>query len=155
MSFLNDNLFSTIINHTPLISIDLIIENEFKEILVGKRVNRPARGFWFVPGGRIRKNESLDVAFLRICKNEIGLSLPKINAEFYGVYEHFYNDSFYGDEFSTHYVVLAYKFIIQKKSICPPFNQHNQYCWMSHFELTRDESVHNNTKAYFINNNEK
>ncbi|EIB9633284.1 GDP-mannose mannosyl hydrolase, partial [Escherichia coli] len=49
--FLDDNAFKNIIRNTPLISIDLIIQNEKDEYLVGKRNNRPARGFWFVPGG--------------------------------------------------------------------------------------------------------
>ena len=45
-----------IINATPLVAVDLIIENRNKEILLGKRVNRPAQGYWFVPGGRILNN---------------------------------------------------------------------------------------------------
>ncbi|HGY7193620.1 TPA: NUDIX domain-containing protein, partial [Escherichia coli] len=61
--FLDDNAFKNIIRNTPLISIDLIIQNEKDEYLVGKRNNRPARGFWFVPGGRILKDESLDNGF--------------------------------------------------------------------------------------------
>ncbi|EFJ8097383.1 GDP-mannose mannosyl hydrolase [Escherichia coli] len=150
MSLLNDNLFSTIINHTPLVAIDLIIENEFKEILVGKRINRPARGFWFVPGGRIRKNESLIDAFSRVCQSEIDLAASINNAKFFGVYEHFYNDSFYGDEFSTHYVVLAYKILVDKNNIIPSFGQHDQYSWMNYSDLIKDDSVHDNTKAYFI-----
>ncbi len=52
---LNDSLFKTIVANTPLISIDLIIQNSQKKILLGKRINRPAQGYWFVPGGRVRK----------------------------------------------------------------------------------------------------
>ncbi|HGU2589280.1 TPA: NUDIX domain-containing protein, partial [Escherichia coli] len=53
--FLHSQDFATIVRSTPLISIDLIVENEFGEILLGKRINRPAQGYWFVPGGRVLK----------------------------------------------------------------------------------------------------
>ena len=55
-----------IIDATPLVSVDLIIENRLKQILLGKRVNRPAQGYWFVPGGRILKNETIKDAIKRI-----------------------------------------------------------------------------------------
>src|SRR5450830_138978 len=29
------------------------------QLLLGRRINAPARGWWFTPGGRIRKNEAL------------------------------------------------------------------------------------------------
>ena len=52
--FLSQQAFATVVESTPLISIDLIVENEQGEILLGKRTNRPARGYWFVPGGRVQ-----------------------------------------------------------------------------------------------------
>lgn len=51
--FLSQEDFATVVRSTPLISIDLIVENERGEFLLGKRTNRPAQGFWFVPGGRV------------------------------------------------------------------------------------------------------
>ncbi len=50
--WLDRDTFKTIIDTTPLVSIDLLLRNAQGQILVGKRVNRPAQGFWFVPGGR-------------------------------------------------------------------------------------------------------
>lgn len=50
-------LFKTIVDNTPLISIDLIIYNAKSEVLLGKRNNPPAKAHYFVPGGRIYKNE--------------------------------------------------------------------------------------------------
>jgi colanic acid biosynthesis protein WcaH len=55
--------FKTIIKNAPLISIDQIVSNQVGQILLGKRNNRPAQGYWFVPRGRIRKGESMSVAF--------------------------------------------------------------------------------------------
>ncbi|MCS5968895.1 hypothetical protein LNP26_19895 [Klebsiella variicola subsp. variicola] len=39
--FLDDNTFKNIIRNTPLISIDLIIQNEKGEYLVGKETTAP------------------------------------------------------------------------------------------------------------------
>ena len=59
MAFLNKQAFTEVIDRTPLVSIDLVVENEKGEILFGLRKNRPAKDYWFVPGGRILKNETL------------------------------------------------------------------------------------------------
>ena len=60
MMFLDKNTFSTVIASTPLVPIDLVVKNHQSQVLLGQRLNRPAQGFWFVPGGRILKNEFLD-----------------------------------------------------------------------------------------------
>lgn len=42
--FLSQEAFATVVQSTPLISIDLIVENAQGEFLLGKRNNRPAQG---------------------------------------------------------------------------------------------------------------
>jgi hypothetical protein len=42
--WLDRDTFKTIIDTTPLVSIDLLVRNAQGQILVGKRVNRPAQG---------------------------------------------------------------------------------------------------------------
>ncbi|WP_338062250.1 NUDIX domain-containing protein [Vibrio variabilis] len=69
--YLDKETFTTVIESTPLVSIDLLIENSKGQVLLGLRNNRPAQGFWFVPGGRILKNEKLDDAFMRLCQEEL------------------------------------------------------------------------------------
>jgi colanic acid biosynthesis protein WcaH len=92
--WLSDETFKSVIQHTPLISIDLIVRNEQDEVLLGKRVNAPAKDYWFVPGGRVRKNETLDDAFIRLVKEELGIEsgMTRADAKFIGVFEHFYDD---------------------------------------------------------------
>lgn len=92
-------LFKTIVEHTPLISIDLIIRNDKGEVLLGQRLNRPAKNYWFVPGGRIFKDESFEIAFKRITFEELGYQITLDQANFLGVYEHFYNDNVSGARF--------------------------------------------------------
>lgn len=43
---LDDQIFKTVIKCTPLISIDLIFKKGNK-ILLGRRVNKPAQGYFF------------------------------------------------------------------------------------------------------------
>ncbi len=149
--FLDTDTFSQIVKFTPLISIDLVIVNQAGKVLLGQRNNRPARGFWFVPGGRILKDETLSVAFNRLTVAEIGLSKTLHEAEFLGVYEHFYEDNFSNENFTTHYVVLGYKLKIEFDLNQLPLKQHNQYCLLYESELLQNKDVHQNTKAYFIN----
>ena len=83
--WLDDDTFKTIVDTTPLVSIDLLVRNVDGQILVGKRVNRPAQGFWFVPGGRILKNERLSDAFARLTEAELGIRLDIVSACYLGL----------------------------------------------------------------------
>ena len=139
--------FKTVIESTPLVSIDLIIRNNEGKILLGKRTNRPAQGYWFVPGGRILKDESFEQAFQRLIKAELGLT--KVPSNFKGIYQHFYDDNFSDDNFTTHYIVLAYEISFNGELLSLPVEQHSDYQWFDESELLVDESVHNHSKWYF------
>lgn len=149
--WLPDETFKSIIEHTPLISIDLIVKNKKDEVLLGKRVNAPAKGCLFIPGGRVRKNETLDVAFVRLVKEELGIDsgITRADAKFLGVFEHFYDDSFFSDQITTHYIVLGYEFILKKNEKIDEFTQHLEYVWKSVSQLKLDNKVHYFTKKYF------
>jgi colanic acid biosynthesis protein WcaH len=155
-SFLKDDCFKTIIDNTPLISIDLIVRNQQGCILLGNRLNKPAKGFWFVPGGRIRKNESLSTAFRRLTLNELGIAMSLEKARYLGLYEHFYNDSIYtfettNESISTHYVVNCFEVMISSEKITLPTVQHDSYEWFTEAELMASPSVHVHSKWYFNN----
>lgn len=143
--------FGNVIRHTPLVSIDLVVHDERDCVLVGLRLNRPARGFWFVPGGRIYKDERLDDAFLRISDAELGRAIPRAEARLLGVYEHLYNDenALELPGVSTHYVVIAYQLHVDAGSLVLPNGQHDQFRWMAVNQIGGDPAVHPNTKAYF------
>lgn len=147
---LDKKTFRTIVRYAPLASLDLIIESSESKILLGKRVNRPAQGFWFVPGGRILKNELISDAFRRISDAEIGKRCEIYDTEFLGVYEHHYIDNFYDAEFSTHYIALGYRFSCDINIKKLPNNQHQQYRWFDVDEILTSDDVHDNTKAYFL-----
>ena len=148
--FLDKETFRTVVRSAPLVSIDLVVINSQGQVLLGQRTNRPAQGFWFVPGGRILKNEPMAAAFLRLSKAELGFASELGDAEFLGVYEHFYTDNFSGTDFSTHYVVLGYRLVHDLDLNSLPDAQHHSYRWFDVAELLASVQVHDNTKAYFL-----
>jgi len=149
--WLNRDTFKTIVDTTPLVSIDLLVRDTEGRILVGKRVNRPAQGFWFVPGGRILKSERLADAFARLTEAELGLRLEISSARYLGLYEHFYDDSIFTDDHtdvSTHYVVSGFEVILPEGYSALPYEQHNEYQWLSEDEFVSSESVHVHSRWY-------
>jgi colanic acid biosynthesis protein WcaH len=144
---LDDITFKTIIDSMPLISIDILLKKDNK-ILLGRRVNKPAQGYFFSTGGRINKNETIDNAMNRIVKNELNIELKSI-PKFIGVFEHFYDDSIYKNV-STHFVNIAYEYEVKEISDLPT-EQHSEYQWFSIDELLESKQVHKYVKDYFKN----
>jgi len=144
-------IFKTVIEHAPLISIDLIIKNQEGRVLLGYRNNRPAQDCWFVPGGRIKKNETMASAFKRLSLNELGVEFSLTQAELIGPFEHFYSDNFSGNDFSTHYIALGYRLVIDDATLLLPTEQHSQYSWMTVNELLEHPNVHKHSRWYFEN----
>ena len=142
---LDDTTFKTIIDSAPLISIDILLKKDNK-FLLGRRVNKPAQGYFFSTGGRINKNESIDNAMARIALNELNIELKSI-PKFIGVFEHFYDDSIYKNV-STHYVDIAYEYEVKEIPDLPT-EQHSEYKWFTIDELLESKQVHKYTKDYF------
>jgi colanic acid biosynthesis protein WcaH len=158
MSKLSDDEFLDIIKKTPLVAIDLVIQNKNGHVFIGKRVNDPAKDFWFVPGGRIRKNELFYHALIRLMKEELGLEHFNGSYTTLGIYDHMYDTCFYKPDpktTSTHYVVIGVKLQVNDNDIdCSKIlDQHSCYRWVDIQSLLIDQNIHQNTKNYFININ--
>ncbi len=143
------NEFLEVVIRAPLVSIDLIVRDDDGRVLLGLRRNAPARGYWFVPGGCIRKNETLDLAFGRITLDELGVTAQRGDARLLGVFDHLYDENA-GDlpGFGTHYLVLAHA-LPEGIAVTPPLEQHSEYRWLSVEALLADPHVHEYSKAYF------
>ena len=142
---LDDQIFKIVVDSAPLISIDILIKKGNK-ILLGKRINKPAKGYFFSFGGRILKNETIDNAMTRIAQNELNIELQS-KLKLIGVFEHFYDDGIY-EGMSTHYVNLAYEYEVEEIPNLPT-EQHNEYQWFTIDELLKSEQVHKYVKDYF------
>jgi colanic acid biosynthesis protein WcaH len=145
-------IFKQVIEHAPLFSIDLVVMNESQQVLLGLRNNPPAQGFWFVPGGRVYKNETLIDAFARITQAELGCSFPYKADHQLGLFDHFYPDSMLDPNISTHYINAPFLIHWSSQDVLPfPKQQHQAYRWLSLPTLIQDASVHQNSKVFISN----
>jgi colanic acid biosynthesis protein WcaH len=145
---LADDDFARIIEATPLVSIDLVLRNPQGEVLLGRRRNRPAQEYWFVPGGRIRKNERTQDAFRRIAQAELGIAPAP--SRLIGVFDHMYEDNFFDiPGLTTHYVVIACEAELGAGSLLQPDEQHAELKWWPVEQLLASAEVHDNSKLYF------
>ena len=145
---LDQETFKLVVESAPLFAIDLVVMNSKKQILLGKRLNAPAKGYWFVPGGRVYKNETLDQAFKRISQDELGLSLERSDAHFLGLYEHMYEDSMFEQGVSTHYINATHSIFNDLDIMRLPHSQHKNYVWMNVTELQERSDVHKYSKVF-------
>jgi colanic acid biosynthesis protein WcaH len=145
---LSNEEFSHVINVTPLVAIDLILRNQQGQVLLGQRRNRPAQGYWFVPGGRIMKNERLLDALKRIAYTELGIELR--SGQMIGTFDHLYDENVFGlADVTTHYVTIAYQVEIESDSKLIPDAQHEKFEWWDQEALLASPEVHEHTKEYF------
>lgn len=150
-TILDTGTLAGIIRNTPLVSVDLLIHCRQRGILFGLRVNPPARKSWFVPGGRIRKNEPIEAALHRVGHSEVGLDPVQFQmCRFVGVHEHFYEDNFAGmSGFGTHFVVLAHRLEVDAGWMPAPSPlQHSAYRWVQLDKLGTCDGIHPYCKAY-------
>lgn len=140
--------FKKIVQNAPLFAIDLVVINQQNEVLLGQRLNAPAKGFWFVPGGRVHKNESLELAFERISFDELGFLIERNKTSLLGIFDHFYVESFFSDRVSTHYINATHVIHLDKAQLDLPLEQHSQYRWVAIDFLEEDEKVHEYSKVF-------
>lgn len=139
-----------VIKFAPLISIDLIIRNYEGKILLGLRSNNPAKGTWFVPGGSIRKNKSIDEEFERISEKELNVKFSRSQANFVGIFENKY-DSNYKETpgIGTDYIVMVYEICSNLPLDKLPKSEHLDWGWFSQKEAKDNKSVHSYILPYF------
>ena len=70
-------------------------------------------------------------------------------SKFKGVYQHFYDDNFSENQFTTHYVVLAYEITFNGELSSLLVEQHSGYEWFSETDVLVHEKVHTHSKWYF------
>ncbi|WP_338052731.1 hypothetical protein [Pseudomonas wenzhouensis] len=91
----------------------------------------------------------MDAAFQRLTTEELGITVERRQAIFKGVYEHFYSDSVFGEQPSTHYIALAYQLVLPAESVQLSAQQHNNTQWLKTNAILANPNVHQYTKLYF------
>jgi len=147
--------FKKLVELSPIPAIDLIMRDSENRVLLGRRKNAPAKNFLFVPGGRIFKGEKFFTAMRRIARSEISIEIDISSIFLKGVYEHIYDDNFFGEfNLSTHYIVSAMQLVIddrQRESILQD-DQHSELLFMPEYQILNSNNVHEYVKSYFVDN---
>jgi colanic acid biosynthesis protein WcaH len=139
-----DDEWETVVRNVPIVSIDLVVRSA-DGIILGKRTNRPAKGEWFVPGGRVHKHERLVEATHRVASEELGIEIEVI--ERLGAYEHLYHDAELDDVGGKHY--LANGFVVETDAGIDKVETDDQYGGLRAFESTElPTNLHEYTAAY-------
>lgn len=139
-----ESVWEDIVRHVPIVSVDLVVHTP-DGVVLGKRANQPAKGEWFVPGGRIHKRERLTDAVDRLVTEELGVETVQIQ-ESLGAYEHIY-DTGGPDGSGKHY--LANGFVVDTNCTVEEMTLDEQHCAVRAFtpaELPAD--IHEYTAAY-------
>lgn len=154
--WVDSKTFTRAIEVLPLISIDLCLVSEGC-LLLGRRNNRPAKGSWFTPGGRILKGENIRSAISRISINELSFDLLQdsmTELSLMGAWDHCYEDSAYNINVSTHYINLPHYCILnatsRKKFKLPEgsTHQHAEWRWQPLKAVAQDQTVHAYVRDY-------
>lgn len=148
--FLRQEDFVTVVRFISFVFFDFIVENSRGEFLFGKRINRSAQGYWFVSGGRVQKDETLEVVFERLTMAELGLRLSIIVGQFYGVWQYFYDDNFFGTDFIIYYVVFGFRFRVSEEELLLSDEQYDDYRWLTSDALFVSDNVYVNSRVYFF-----
>jgi colanic acid biosynthesis protein WcaH len=99
-----EDVWRTIVRHVPIVAVDLVVRHE-GGVVLGRRTTPPARGEWFVPGGRLRKGESIDDAVDRLAREELGVEVAV--GRRLGAYEHRWDESEFDDVATKQYVPVG------------------------------------------------
>lgn len=136
---IEDSLYNQIVNCIPIVCVDgFIIDNE-RKILLMKRNNYPAKGEWWVPGGRVLKDELLKDSIRRKIKDETDLDV--ISLEQVGITETIFENK--------HTINICFK--IQTSSYNIKLNdEHSDYFWYDSDNLPEDLNINLKNKIFEI-----
>lgn len=156
-TWLPSEQFQQAVAALPLVSVDWVLTNPTGKLLVGQRLNAPARGAWFTPGGRIRKGEALALALGRVAQEELGMppALAELlvqRSRLMGAWDHFYPDAAFSPTTPTHYVNLPHWAALTYAELAelrlPINDQHSQWQWLPLVDA--EQKVHAWVQPYVV-----
>lgn len=144
--------FSQVIKYSPLFSIDFIVTTPDNDILFGKRVNEPAKGYWFTPGGRVYKNEMHISAIKRLLHEELNVDDYDLDLlEFNSLTDHIYDNNVFNNDFGTHYINYSYNMPVDGGIIdqINASDQHEEMMWLPRSKVKSYPGIHKFSKILF------
>jgi ADP-ribose pyrophosphatase YjhB (NUDIX family) len=75
---IDKDLYRQIVRVMPISCVDLVVANDYGQVLLTKRKNEPAMGEWWFPGGRVHYLETRVQAAARKLREECGLEADQL-----------------------------------------------------------------------------
>ena len=97
--------YKEILEQMPIVCVELLIQHDGKILLV-KRKDKPAQGTWWLPGGRILKNESQEAAAQRLALREVGFDIEIVRQV--GAYDEIFKEGPFDIKTGLHSVCVEY-----------------------------------------------
>jgi colanic acid biosynthesis protein WcaH len=117
--------FYTEIKRTfPLNAVEFVILNKEKKVLLVRRTNEPAKGQWWLPGGRVRFAESRLNAAKRLLQEECGISTELISLK--GMFDYMVKNEL--ENYYQHTITTVYWVQVDVDSIKTD-SQSSEYSW--------------------------
>jgi nucleoside-diphosphate-sugar epimerase/ADP-ribose pyrophosphatase YjhB (NUDIX family) len=96
-----ESMYKIILDNVPVLCVDLVIVKDNKAFLI-KRKNKPSEGVYWVQGGRMLKNESLEDCGIRKAAAELNIDPQNIRiTNFIGVFSTEFSNSEQGSASHT------------------------------------------------------
>ena len=133
-----EKIYSKIHALMPIACVDLVVWRE-GQVLVLKRKDEPLRGGWFVPGGRVLRDEHLSYACARIVRDEACLEsgFPR----FVGYDETMFDTDPFHHGKGTHTVNLIFA-VPGADGRVKLSSRHSAYQWLEPYEIVRNSDYH-------------
>ena len=133
---ISKGLYKKVLENMPVFCVDVIIEDDKKVFLV-RRKNEPCKNQWWVPGGRLYKNEKTQDAAIRKAREETGLDVEVIKQV--GFYEPMFKEAQLGVKTGTHNPVVVYLLRTKFNQDIHLDEQSSDYRWIDRIETDMDD----------------
>lgn len=142
-NFIDIDLYKKIVESVPIMSVDVVVFNEnLTKTLLFLRNNEPCKGEYYTLGGRLNKNESILDCAKRKLIDEIGLDVKESELVQIGFVEEKFNNSFYSEEVSSHFVNVVYALVINDTHEITLDKQHSSFKWFDVSDKTMYKFVY-------------
>jgi ADP-ribose pyrophosphatase YjhB (NUDIX family) len=115
-------MYKKAVRSIPIACVDIIIKNKENKLLLVKRKNSPAKGRWWLPGGRVKHGEKREVAAKRKAKEECGLKIWRLKN--LGTFEIFFRKQ------RAHSITTVYSAKAIGEDSVKLDKQGARYCWV-------------------------
>ena len=113
--FLPEEDYKRVLGLVPVACVDVVVTlgNKF---LLGKRINEPGKGLWWIPGGRVFKGETLEETAIRKIMEELGFETRREGFEILTAKETIFENSAI-DGVSSHTINSVFLLRLNEKPV--------------------------------------